>query len=125
LYPGNSKWTEEGHQFSWHMMLRTKDGQAKLVLHWPDGSQEEVDPRRWLTERQVQRMQTKADLIHQFARFVADEYERQGKPRPAVHVVNQISLNGRPPQALVDPDVDLAAQPRNLRSASFIVPLVD
>ena len=36
-----------------------------------------------------------------------------------------VSLNGRRPQPLVDPDVDLAAQPRDLSHASWIVPLRD
>ncbi|MDX5442717.1 MAG: HTTM domain-containing protein, partial [Hymenobacteraceae bacterium] len=26
LYPGNVNWTEEGHKFAWHMMLRSKSG---------------------------------------------------------------------------------------------------
>src|SRR6185503_7615623 len=28
LYPGNVSWTEEGHNVSWHMKLRTKVGDA-------------------------------------------------------------------------------------------------
>jgi hypothetical protein len=33
------------------------------------------------------------------------------------------SLNGREPQPLIDPVVDLATQPRTLAPASWIVPL--
>ena len=125
LYPGDSNWTEEGHQFSWHMMLRTKEGSATFLAHLPDGSRETVDSRRWLTERQADRMATKPDLLHQFARFIADEYERQGKGRPKVFVDARVSLNGRPPQPIIHRAVDLAAQPRSLARASWIVPLAD
>lgn len=30
LYPGTVHWTEEGHRFAWHMMLRTKSGSASF-----------------------------------------------------------------------------------------------
>ncbi|MGH2570150.1 MAG: HTTM domain-containing protein [bacterium] len=35
LYPGNVSWTEEGHCFSWHMMLRDKEGAAKFRVTTP------------------------------------------------------------------------------------------
>jgi hypothetical protein len=123
LYPGNSKWTEEGHQFSWHMMLRTKSGHATFVAEFPDGTRETVASRRWLTDRQADRMVTKPDLLHQFALFVADEYERQGRGRPKVFVDAQVSLNNRQHQPIVEAGVDLASQPRNLSKADWIVPL--
>jgi hypothetical protein len=124
LYPGDSRWTEEGHQFSWHMMLRAKDGSANFVTELPDGTRETVDPARWLSARQLEQMPTKPDLVHQLARFIADEYEREGKPRPKVFVDARAALNGREPQPLVDPTVDLAARPRNLAKADWIVPLI-
>jgi hypothetical protein len=41
----------------------------------------------------------------------------------AVHTRAEVSLNGRQPQPMIDPRVDLAAVPRNLRHASWILPL--
>ena len=33
MYPGNVSWTEEGHVFSWHMMLRDKQATARFFLN--------------------------------------------------------------------------------------------
>jgi hypothetical protein len=35
LIPGDANWTEEGHRFSWRMMLRSKVGVARLTLFDP------------------------------------------------------------------------------------------
>ena len=32
LYPGYVGWTEEGHNFSWRMMLRTKAGEERFII---------------------------------------------------------------------------------------------
>ena len=40
-----------------------------------------------------------------------------------MHAWIEVRLNGRPPQAFVDPAVDLAAQPRSLAPKPWILPL--
>jgi hypothetical protein len=40
-----------------------------------------------------------------------------------VRVTTAVSLNGRPPVPLLDPDRDLAAVPRDLRRADWVMPL--
>jgi len=40
-------------------------------------------------------------------------------------VKTAISLNGRPPATILDPDRDLAAVPRDLRHADWILPLTE
>jgi hypothetical protein len=62
-------------------------------------------------------------MVLQFAHHLADVYRKQGYPRIQVRARVDASLNGRRPQALIDPDVDLAAEPRNLLPARWIVPL--
>src|SRR5690606_12912505 len=37
FYPGDPSWTEEGHQFSWHMMLRSKDGKPTFYAEVSGG----------------------------------------------------------------------------------------
>ena len=45
-YPGNVSWTEEGHNFSWHMKLRTKRGDALFTVSHPaTGTTWAIDPR--------------------------------------------------------------------------------
>ncbi|HMQ35845.1 MAG TPA: HTTM domain-containing protein, partial [Chloroflexaceae bacterium] len=78
LYPSDVAWSEEGHRFAWRMKLRDKD--ASLTLYATDpasGVTSEVQPRYWLTARQRGKMASRPDMIHQFARFVADEAERR------------------------------------------------
>jgi len=123
FYPDNSSWTEEGHEFSWHMMLRAKEGPISFVAVFPDGWRVNVNPLNYLTKRQLSRLRGRPDLIHQFCLFVADEYERLGRQRPRIYVNASMSFNGRPPAPLVDPTVDLAAEPRlSIRPARWILP---
>jgi hypothetical protein len=42
-----------------------------------------------------------------------------------IHVVALCSLNGRKPQLLVDPAIDLGAQPRRWGPQPYIVPLTE
>jgi hypothetical protein len=123
LYPGNVSWTEEGHRFSWHMMLRDKHAQAALVrVDRTTGQRTEVPLMRYLTARQGQKMAARPELLQQFARWIAAE-DGKGQGQVGVHAVAIASLNGRPRQWLVDPRVDLAAEPRTLGAALWIVPL--
>ncbi|MDX1547324.1 MAG: HTTM domain-containing protein, partial [Rhodothermales bacterium] len=53
LYPGNVSWTEEGHNFSWHMKLRDKEGDVEVIATDPTtGRMLLIDPRDFLTARQ-------------------------------------------------------------------------
>jgi vitamin K-dependent gamma-carboxylase len=48
-----------------------------------------------------------------------------GNDNMAIHVVAFCALNGRNPQLLVDPTVDLTQQQRSLTHAAWIAPLVE
>ncbi|HEY6727001.1 MAG TPA: HTTM domain-containing protein [Polyangiaceae bacterium] len=122
FYPGNASWTEEGHEFSWHMMLRAKSGQLKITTVDSHGRRVRVDPLQYVTRRQLSRVEGRPDMIHQLALFVADEHERQHGERPKVFVDVQVAWNGRPLEPLIDPSVDLAAEPRSLAPAKWLLP---
>jgi hypothetical protein len=62
-------------------------------------------PLQWKT------MAGDPELIRQAAHALAAEVVTSGQQRPEVRVDAFVSLNGRPPQRLIDPDVDLAAEP--------------
>jgi len=124
LYPGNVSWTEEGHRFSWHMKLRDKEARARFTVTDPaDGTSWTVRPGEYLTRLQTSKMGGQPDMILQFAHHVAQESREAGRAAVQVRARVMASLNGREPQLLVDPEVDLSAQPRSLRRASWIVPL--
>jgi len=127
LYPGPVSWTEEGHRFSWHMKLRTKS--ATVVFHAYDDEGQQLTtfpaPEEILLPRQRDVMSERPDMLLQYAHFVRDGLQRQGHRNVHVWADEKASLNGRKPQPLVDPNVDLAAQPRNLWHADWIVPLYE
>ena len=125
LYPGDVSWTEEGHRFSWHMKLRCKRSTAVFRAYDPDGTEiiGVPQPVDILVYRQQRKMPDRPDMVLQFAHYLADRLESEGHPNARVTADVQASLNGRDFQALIDPDADLAARPRNLWPADWIVPL--
>lgn len=126
LYPGVASWTEEGHLYAWHMKLRDKAGQGEFTARDPaSGASWKIDPHDYLARRQEREMYDHPDEILQFAHHVADEYAKAGKGRLEVRAKIYVSLNGRKPQLIVDPDVDLAAQPRSLARWPWILPLTE
>jgi hypothetical protein len=124
LYPGNVSWTEEGHNFSWHMKLRTKEGEAVFnVTHPQSGQTWVIKPQDYLKSHQLMKMITKPDLILHFSHHLAEEKRREGYDNVEVRARVMVSLNGRQPQLLVDPNVDLAKEEVSLLPARWIVPL--
>jgi len=124
LYPGNVSWTEEGHNFSWHMKLRTKRGKAIFTVRHPSTGQTwTVDPESYLADWQLRKMSTKPDLIVQFAHYLVEEKRREGYNDVEVRAQVMSSLNGRKPQLMIDPNVDLAKERVSLLPARWILPL--
>lgn len=125
LYPGDTSWTETGHRYSWSMMLRNKRvAYFKMtVLNPKTGETSEVQLSDYLNPRQIHKMSTKPDMIVQFAHWIANENQKQTGVRPIIKVRAIESLNFRPLQDLIDPNVDLAAQPADREPYKFVVPL--
>ncbi|QDT65716.1 HTTM domain-containing protein [Calycomorphotria hydatis] len=152
LYPGDVHWTEEGHKYAWHMKLRVKraeyvkffivDEQGFTLEEVPiftpetlggladlesdDSSMwienEEFSERTRLTPRQARAMATRPELIRQYAHYLREIYERElEKPVQVMGYIN-ISLNGREPQLLVDPDRDLSRIEATWGSDDWILP---
>ncbi len=122
LYPGDVNWTEEGHRFSWHMKLRDKEGAVMLLVKDAEGSWD-VDPDDYLRNHQLSKLVNGPDLILQVAHHVAADFRRRGHRDVKVYARAIASVNGREPQLLIDPGVDLAAESRSLLPARWIVPL--
>lgn len=119
LYPGDVNWTEEGHKFAWHMRLRSKDGEARFyITDRQTGQTREVNPLDHLNQRQYSQMAGRPEMTLEFAHYLSDQHDGA-----AVRVWNPVSLNGRAPQLMVDPSVDLTQQSRSLQPASWILPL--
>ncbi len=127
LYPGSVSWTEEGHLFSWQMMLRDKTGETLFLVRDPaSGRTWQVDPADYLTPRQVRKMAGRPELLRLFAGHLASIWRAErGLAKVEVRALTAVSLNGRPSQPLVDPERDLGAVGYSLAADDWILPLDD
>ncbi len=125
LYPGDVSWTEEGHNFSWHMKVRDKSARGEFWATDPaSGRSWKIGPRKYLSGRQHSKMLNRPDLVLQFCHHLAEKLREEGHERIEVCAKIRVSMNGREYQDLIDPDVDLAAVSRSLAPAPWIRPLV-
>lgn len=125
LYPGNVSWTEQGHRFAWQMKLRDKDAMATFFVRDPaTGREWRVLPEAYLLPHQAREMESRPDMILQFAHHLARLWAEQFNV-PGVEVRARVcaSLNGRKATLLIDPGRDLARLERSLRHADWILPL--
>jgi vitamin K-dependent gamma-carboxylase len=106
-------------------MLRTKTGRVSFRVRETASRREwTVDPQEHLTPKQALRVATRPELIWQFAQYLRRYYASQGVAPIEVYADAQASLNGRPMQPMVDPQVDLAAAPwPRIGRVEWIVPL--
>ena len=126
LYPGNVSWTGEGERFSWQLRAKSKEARAKFYLTDPvrgTTRPQEVALDDHLLPWQIGRMSFQPDMILQFAHYLHQHTLETEGVAPEVRAHVKTSLNARRPQLLVDPTVDLAAEPRTLRPADWIMPL--
>lgn len=123
LYPGNVLWTGQGGLFAWHMMLRDKVNLPRFfVSHRDNNKPNEIDPRKWLNDEQVEAVGHDPEMMREFANHLREKYALKGEDIE-VHVLALTSLNGRKPQPIIDPRVDLSREPRRLGHQRFIIPL--
>ncbi|MFC6996576.1 HTTM domain-containing protein [Rufibacter roseus] len=123
FYPGNANWTEEGHRMSWHMMLRSKSGFAQFKVIADEKTFWE-SPSTHLTYKQQRSLATHPDLIWQFSQYLAQQYRAKGYKEVEVYAHSKVSLNGRPPQYLIDTTANLACTPwPYFAPAPWILPL--
>ncbi len=121
-YPGDAAWTEEGHQFAWRMLMRVKTGQVPRfpVRYVKEGKQYQStipvppDPAFWSGHWQARKIVQNPDAILQIVQQYADELRRQEAEYIDIRAIVPVSLNGHPPQLLIDPNVNLAEERRSL-----------
>ncbi|TLM90603.1 HTTM domain-containing protein [Hymenobacter jeollabukensis] len=122
LYPADAHWTEEGHRFSWHLMLRAKQGSASFRVRLANGREETVWPDQYLTPNQARKLVDSPDLLLQFAHLLAQDYRRRGLPPVAVYCDSHLSLNGHPARPLVSPRLNLLTQRRGWGHYPWVLP---
>ncbi|MEL6669074.1 MAG: HTTM domain-containing protein [Bacteroidota bacterium] len=108
LFGPNVAWTEEGHRYSWRMMLRTKSGHGYFQLVDSDtGESWQVFPEQELFRRQARKMYTHPDMILDFAHHLAREEAANGRD-VEVYAHISVRLNDGDYGIFVDPEVDLS-----------------
>ncbi len=105
LFPSDVNWSEEGHRYSWRMMLRSKQGHGHYVLvDRSTGAEEIVQPRDSLTKPQYRKMATHPDMILQYAHHLRAAAGQD----IAIYPRFRVSLNGGPRRPFLDPAADLS-----------------
>jgi vitamin K-dependent gamma-carboxylase len=100
-----------------------KSGVADFLVRDPDSGREwRVAATDYWTRYQAAMMATQPDMILEAAHVIAADQRRRGVARPEVRADVMVSLNGRPAQRLIDPAVDLAAEPFALTPYRWILP---
>lgn len=104
-------WTERTHFFSWHMMLRGK--RAGLRMYVTDRAAGETwaaDLRKYITAYQYPKVSRDPEHLRQLAHIIAKHETSLSGGKLEVRAFDLVSLNGRKPQLLVDPTVNLAEE---------------
>jgi vitamin K-dependent gamma-carboxylase len=120
---GDVRWDEVGYRWSWRVMLTERSGVATFDVVDPvSGEHQRVSPAQALPPHQARYVSSRPEALRQFAHWLADQREEQTGVRPAVHATAWVSVNGSRRTLIVDPNVDLAAQPFSAGRPTWILP---
>jgi vitamin K-dependent gamma-carboxylase len=115
LYRGGIEWIYSEHRFSWRMMLQREAVRAYFYVTDPNsGETVQVKPQDYLDFAHAGGMGWRPDMLLQFAHCLAKVMPRSGPKPLRVEARVLVTLNGRKPQLIIDPNIDLAAESRTL-----------
>jgi hypothetical protein len=127
--------TESGTRFDWFLQTREfvdpvtrypyfEEYLACSVTDASGNRLDIADPAQdAITLKQLHGITTKPDMLLQYAHFLGRRLREKGFEPTGLYVTATASLNSRPPQALIDPEVNLLEVERSLAHADWIVPL--
>jgi len=125
FYPGSVHWNGEGEMFEWHMRIKAKYAE-EIVFYATNpitGKTWEVDPLDDLNYVQLRDMGPHPDNILQYSHYLADRLnQEEGYDDIEIRVKAMVSLNGREPQLMIDPTINLVEQPQTLLHKTWILP---
>jgi hypothetical protein len=111
LTPGDLRLTGESYRFAWNVLAAERTGSVIFRITDPaDGSTWIDDASALYTPSQIRVAAVEPDLILQIAHRVAEKWQT---PETSIQVRADafISINGRPEQRLLNPELNLAAVP--------------
>ena len=119
---GHPAWNYRGFNLAWQVMVAEKTGSVEFYTREPGTDQRvKIDTRRYLTLRQERLMAQDPWLIQVLARRLRADLQAQGQNHPEIIVDAYATLNGRPSQRLIDPEVDISQAP----PSQWILPLAE
>lgn len=109
-YGGDPSWSEVGHYYAWRMMLRDKDAYLKFFFNPPEAETvlEKSGRAPKIGKSHVVKMVKNPHMILQYAHALDNTFKDMNLSGVEIRAVAIASLNGRPFQLLIDPEVDLA-----------------
>ena len=103
-------WSYAGFNCAWRVMIVEKTGYVEFhAIDSASGRDWRVPTENYLTPRQQALMAQDPDLIRAMARHLAAELEARGFKQIQIRADAFATLNGRPSQRLIDPNVNLAS----------------
>lgn len=125
-YGGDIGWHEQGHYFSWRMMLRTKRSAVRIYMTDPkSGDTWNADVLQFINPSQLERSARDPEMILGLAHLLRDDYARKTGRPVEVRALVLTCYNGRKPQLLIDPLVNLANEPRGFHRRTWVAPQVE
>jgi vitamin K-dependent gamma-carboxylase len=123
LYGGDAGWHEHGHYFAWRMMLRTKQAVMRIYMTDPTtGDTWNVDLRTILSAEQLLKCPRDPETMRQLAHQLRARYQRETGRTPEIKALVLASYNGRRPQLLIDPTVDLSTLTSSVGVPAWVMP---
>ena len=117
----DSAWTRQGFDFAWKVMVAEKAGYVRFSARdRRDGRAVPIAIDQYLSATQERAMAQDPALIRDLARHIARDLRARAGVDVAVFADAFATLNGRPAQRQIAPDVDLTREPL---PAHWIVPL--
>lgn len=126
--PNDMDWTGVARNFAWRMKVDTRpvDVFEFTVRDIRTGQVFDVEENTYVNPAQILGMSNDVRSIAAFARLLREEATARGIPNATVHARIVVRYNGRKPQLLVDPDVDLASVTYSpFQKMAWVVPLKD
>lgn len=121
MLPGNPSWNERGHRFAWRMMLRNKRFLTTFKVVAPDGKYQFFPTTHFLTHTQSNNAEKNPELMRQTAVKIKKNAAEAGIKDAKVYCLSLVSLNGRRPVPIIDPDIDLSQAKRGWFKDSWVL----
>ena len=131
LYSGKTNWHGYGELFSWRMMLTDKQGAVRLrVCDQNNQPLGELSLESYINERQLFKLVYLPKNFVPFCQFIESEIKsderNSGLGDIKIYVDAFKTINNRPFQRVIDPNVDLTAVEYSvLAKGSYILPFVN